>query len=136
MRFWRFLTAMVSTYQQWLRILRAREDRLQKFANCGQDPSSRPLCFPSGWPREYVVEHALAEMLENQKRILKNQEAIMAKVADIDGKLDDLSQTVDEFIAANTPPVDAGGATDADLDRFGSKIDAIKSKLVTPASTQ
>lgn len=137
-RYFRFLTAMVSTYQQWLRMVEQREQLVSEYGKSGAPLPSRSIVFPHGWPHEHLVERALAEILIDQKQILanqarslKNQEKIMSALTDLQKKISDLATDVDDFIAANQ-----GGASDSDLVAMGTQVDGIASKLVPPAPTE
>lgn len=128
MRFLKFWTAMVSTYRQWLRMVESREQQVKEYGKSGAlPPSGKHPCFPTGWPHEYLVEHALAEGLINERKILKNQEAILAALDDLKTAVSTLSDNVDAFIKANT-----GGASDAELASVTAVVNGISAKLVTP----
>lgn len=84
--------------------------------------------FPQSWSHERVTDHALSEILTNQKHILNNQEGLMSALTDLQAAVTKLSTDVNAFIAANS-----GGATDAELQALTAQVSAIDAVVNPPA---
>lgn len=84
--------------------------------------------IPDWWSIELFNERVLLEILVDQKIIKRNQGVIMSALSDFKEVLQEVSDDVDAFIAANT-----GGASDADLVAATTQLRAIAAKLAPPA---
>jgi hypothetical protein len=84
--------------------------------------------FPEHWTRDEIIEHALREILVDQKRILEHQENQMSALTDLQTSVNKLQSDVNAFIAANS-----GGATDTQLVALKTQVDAIDAVINPPA---
>lgn len=87
-----------------------------------------PDCFPPHWDHERITAHALAEILENQRKLIELQEKNMSALTDLQTSVSKLSTDLSAFVTLNS-----GGATDAELIAMKTQVDAMVAVVNPPA---